>query len=180
MQTHVLNWFQIHHHPLPSIYSKSEYGLAFVARACTVWNSRIILSLCCCLSNSTSLAPSVRLGSFFACTLLMQCSSRMDFSWSLIPSDLKVVHSVMYDDCQCHFGTVATRRAEHLVHHLIVNKQPVLFTTGFSLQGVLPFSVCFLFFVFWICFPFSLRCLFFLFFAGGLLLLKPNRSSDLL
>ena len=45
---------------------------------------------------------------------------------------------------------------------LIVSEPKMLFTTGCSLPGVLPFSVCFLFFIYKICFPFFLRIVFLL------------------
>ena len=43
-------------------------------------------SLCCCVSDFSSWARSVWLGPFFACAILMQCSCRVDLSWSLINS----------------------------------------------------------------------------------------------
>ena len=46
--------------------------------------------------------------------------------------------------------------------HLIVSEPQTLFTSGCSLPGVLPFSVCFLFFVYRICFPFFSALLFLL------------------
>ena len=86
--------------PSPSlIYLKSKYGLTFVTRACTVRKNQLLSLLL--QSDFTSLAPSVLIGSFFSCAILMQCSCKVDLLWSLIPSDLKVVHSVMYNDHRC-------------------------------------------------------------------------------
>ena len=45
---------------------------------------------------------------------------------------------------------------------LIVSEPQTLFTTGCSLPAVLPFSLCFLFFIYRICFPFFSAFLFFL------------------
>ena len=45
---------------------------------------------------------------------------------------------------------------------IIISEPQTVFTTGCSLPGVLPFSVCFLFFIYRICFPFFSSLLFFL------------------
>ena len=141
MQTDVINWFD----PPPPIHSK--YDLAFWVRTFAVH------LLCCCISGFTSWAPSVWLGSIYACAILMQC---------LISSNLKVI--------QWHMVSPMLFFASSLVSH---QRSSLLATTHFqkSCHFLLHFSFSYIGFAFF----FSPSC----FFAGGWLLLKPKSSSDM-
>ena len=119
----MINCFQI---PPFRTYLKSEYGLAFVARAFAVQKNHLLPLLL--VNNFTSQAPSVWFGPFFACAILMQCSCRVSLSWSLIPSNLKVViqqHTLIAD---ASLRLIVTMLVSHFLHHwLLTSRSPAIF-----------------------------------------------------
>ena len=97
----------------------------------------------------------------------MQCSCWADPSWSLIPSNLKVVHLTTYEDRWCCSLVVWSRHAEQNIS---------FFASSFKPPTQEPCHFLLLFHIYLICFPFFHRVASF---AGGRLLLKPNHSSDM-
>ena len=61
----------------------------------------------------------------------MQCWCRVGLSWSLIPSNLKVVHSTMYDDHQCH-SLPHRLLATNALHHWVLTSRSLAIFCLFS------------------------------------------------
>ena len=102
-----------------------------------------------------------------------------NFDAAFMQSGLFVVlHSLKLAGCAFNDVRWYTMIADAALR-LIVSEPQTLFTTGCSLPGVLPFSVCFLFFIYWICFP-LFSALLFCWRLIQWLLHKPNSTSDVL
>ena len=151
-----MNWFQVFFSHL----FKSEYSLAILVRACAVPKNHLsAVAKRLHLSDSMS---RVWLESFFACTIrlpvLLQCSWRLDCSWSLIPSNLKGVHPMTYDDRRYHSPMVWSGHAEANISFFASSL--MLFTIGCSCRSLAFFCFCSLFHLLDLLSFFSLSCLF--------------------
>ena len=128
--------------PPPPTDTKVEYGPTTLAKAFAVWKNHLLsLLLRKRLLKSGSISSA---WAFRCCAILMQRSCSGPFV---------VLNSLRLDGCALNNVRQRTMLIADAALRLIVREPQTLFTTGCSPPGVLPFSLCFLFFVYQVCFP---------------------------
>ena len=129
--------------PPPPTYMKSENSLAFLARAFADQKNHLsslllreqLLKLGC-ISCAWALLCLV--------AILMQCSCRVDLSWFLIPSNLKVVHRTTYDDWRCCSAPHRQWATNALHHWLLTSRSLALLCllSLFYIPDLFSFFLC--------------------------------------
>ena len=128
----------------PHPYSKSEYGFAFLARAFTVRKNHLLsVLLHKRLLKLGSISSAWALLCLCSPDWLMQCSCRVDLSWSLIPSNFAdcVFNDVRWSPMPLFASSlVSHQRSSPLAAHFL-ESCPFLFVFSFSNTGsAFPFS----------------------------------------